>query len=765
MGLGRPEPVAPPPVHPPTTADVHGLFGSSSIDQIRPGSGPTARYVKDGWHMVVEAPPGRSPAQVRQDVASQLAAEHLAIHQAASSELGVNLAIVRGGGAVSYQRRPDGSVQVRVPYGMDLSQVGPQLQRQMAEAAIHLKGTTDHSVIQNGQNVVVGHPIADVAQGHRLLSRLAQGDLSALAEVGVHGMPDAFHSDSGQRSAGQIEWGLGRLPNGEVILIRGEAGQVDWGRYPDVVALAHSHPSHDESMSAKVLDLSGGGTVDQVLNHFDNSINLLPSSADLRFVHARGIEGHVVHSPYRYNPATGQLEAGFDRRLPPVDVHIVSTTEGSGGSLSAHVEIRSGPVLLWSGTVDALNGFSLRQGFFDRTPAASAGDLHFVGHNTDASQAATNAITKAAGQAPDAFIAAAQAAYPATAGTMSADALREFHANLVAYKAATANPGLTLENLLTQFAAGRRFNPTTQSWVYRSGPELLAGSARFHDELMELCPEPGLQQRLAKLSSAELAEFRAEIQQYVRLNPSGNLDVPRLAAEYLDGRRVGPAGLHHDPSGGESFAAMRARLINDFPPPQTFGQVQAAAAAKYGANLKAVVPIEGVYRLQQGGEDLTFGHLLDPTKERTLHTMLVQAYRELGNSGGDARKLADAMVAHIKAGQLVVVQGTPMVRSTMDYDARYRKATPSMGGLSKPEVHHMHPLYLGGSHQLQNLIALEGISQKLHDQMHAFFDKLGGAQNMNANALYSAHATQLRPGYAVVEADGTVHIHLHDEPP
>jgi hypothetical protein len=49
--------------------------------------------------------------------------------------------------------------------------------------------------------------------------------------------------------------------------------------------------------------------------------------------------------------------------------------------------------------------------------------------------------------------------------------------------------------------------------------------------------------------------------------------------------------------------------------------------------------------------------------------------------------------------------------------------------------------------------------------MHAFFDKLGGAQNMNAHTLYSANATQLRPGYAVVETDGTVHIHLHEEPP
>ncbi|HNC99336.1 MAG TPA: hypothetical protein PKW90_24595, partial [Myxococcota bacterium] len=277
---GTPKEATTSPGPPPTTGDLHGAMGpDTTIDVVRPGSGTEARYLKEGFNLVVEVPPGRSPDQVRQDLQRQLASEEQAALSTASTELGNGVSIIRtSGGEPSYQRRPDGSIDVRLPYGYDLSNLGSALKKRKENAALHLAGTSDHSTIQTSSNVVVGSPITDVDKGHSILRRLTQGDLSALEEVGVHGLGDGFDTDVGRRSAHEIEWGLGQLPDGSVGIIRGEHGAVDWGRYPDVVALAHSHPTLGPDGTSKALDLKGGDTVEQILDDIGNNVALLPSS-------------------------------------------------------------------------------------------------------------------------------------------------------------------------------------------------------------------------------------------------------------------------------------------------------------------------------------------------------------------------------------------------------------------------------------------------------------------------------------------------------
>ncbi|HNC95921.1 MAG TPA: HNH endonuclease signature motif containing protein, partial [Myxococcota bacterium] len=174
---------------------------------------------------------------------------------------------------------------------------------------------------------------------------------------------------------------------------------------------------------------------------------------------------------------------------------------------------------------------------------------------------------------------------------------------------------------------------------------------------------------------------------------------------------------------------------------------------------------EGVYHFVDGdGEKLTFNDVIPSSTQKTLKKKLVEAYKAMG--AADPEDRADTLMTTLLAGELVLVQGTPTVRATSNYDSRYKKSETGWNSLTKPEVHHMHPLFLGGSHTLDNLIALEGLSGKLHDEIHSIFDTLSvNGVGMNPNTLQSKFASSLKPGYAVVLPDGTVRLFTHDEPP
>jgi hypothetical protein len=83
-----------------------------------------------------------------------------------------------------------------------------------------------------------------------------------------------------------------------------------------------------------------------------------------------------------------------------------------------------------------------------------------------------------------------------------------------------------------------------------------------------------------------------------------------MVDEYIGGRRIDEdTGRHYDPKGEESVAAMRKRLIDNFPGGKWDDVVKKAQAA-FGADAK-VVPVEGVYRfLNEDGEALTFNDVI-----------------------------------------------------------------------------------------------------------------------------------------------------------
>jgi hypothetical protein len=75
--------------------------------------------------------------------------------------------------------------------------------------------------------------LRDAAQGQKLLSRLAVGDESALAEVDLSVPP-------GYNVQGR-EWGLG-VRGQEYWLVAGGAAAIEWDQLPGYRSLAHTHP-------------------------------------------------------------------------------------------------------------------------------------------------------------------------------------------------------------------------------------------------------------------------------------------------------------------------------------------------------------------------------------------------------------------------------------------------------------------------------------------------------------------------------------------
>jgi hypothetical protein len=152
-------------------------------------------------------------------------------------------------------------------------------------------GTTGGTVLTPSKKLqIVGEP-ATLADGHDLMRRLAAGDASALAQFGM----------SASVATDEMEWGLGQMPDGRVLLVSGEAGAVDFDQVPGLHALAHSHPRvlHGEQRdlaSAK----NGGVDAAQLIEKgpFADKVAFLPSYGDLAYFAENGIGEHVVYTPY-----------------------------------------------------------------------------------------------------------------------------------------------------------------------------------------------------------------------------------------------------------------------------------------------------------------------------------------------------------------------------------------------------------------------------------------------------------------------------------
>lgn len=174
----------------------------------------------------------------------------------------------------------------------------------------------DAAAIAGEHHVVVGAPVADHTVGLDVMRKIAAGDPEGFAAIGVH-VGDDFDAPG-------VEWGLGRRGN-EYVIVKGAAGEVDWGKLPDVVGLAHSHhmtPSRQlRGKGLKLKELLKGST------DASGAINrglVLPSAADFGYCAHNGVPRHVVVTPYVFDKKSGRIRnpGPGDEGLPRIEFEL-----------------------------------------------------------------------------------------------------------------------------------------------------------------------------------------------------------------------------------------------------------------------------------------------------------------------------------------------------------------------------------------------------------------------------------------------------------
>src|SRR5690606_3386605 len=214
----------------------------------------------------------------------------------------------------------------------------------------------------------VGDPLTSEADAQSIIRELANGRTDALRALGIE-PPDGFDPTS-------TEWGIGRRPDGSYIIIKGGPTAVDWGPFPDVVAVAHSHPDMGSNHLQNV-DADGGVSVAQIIaNDGPDRVHFLPSGADLVFVATRGINEHTVITPFQSlgngrvgNPIPGANNAGVN--IVMRNPQVVGTLFGNDSlpMVRADIEVRGQDgEILWTGPIYGANHPNLGSLVMDGPP-------------------------------------------------------------------------------------------------------------------------------------------------------------------------------------------------------------------------------------------------------------------------------------------------------------------------------------------------------------------------------------------------------------
>lgn len=139
------------------------------------------------------------------------------------------------------------------------------------------------------ENRIIGKPVKKESVGLEILRDLNRGNFEVLRKLGVD-VPRGIKPPEG------TEFGLGVTPDGRYVVVRGKDFQVDWSSFPDVIPIAHTHPSTPGN------DLTHTGS-DRVplANLFEHTANPLlarelvfPSPADVSLVARRRVRAHRV---------------------------------------------------------------------------------------------------------------------------------------------------------------------------------------------------------------------------------------------------------------------------------------------------------------------------------------------------------------------------------------------------------------------------------------------------------------------------------------
>jgi hypothetical protein len=146
------------------------------------------------------------------------------------------------------------------------------------------------------KNCIVGtRTFKDAASAERVLREVAAGNFAALEALGVS-VPKSFHTNDG------LEFGIGRLPNGERVIVKGALEEVDWAHLPGIVGEAHVHPSTTRNDLGVEFNGSSAVSLSELLQpSFDNHPSreiVFPSVVDVQYVATHNAKGHRVITPF-----------------------------------------------------------------------------------------------------------------------------------------------------------------------------------------------------------------------------------------------------------------------------------------------------------------------------------------------------------------------------------------------------------------------------------------------------------------------------------
>lgn len=210
---------------------------------------------------------------------------------------------------------------------------------------------------KKGFNRPVGEPLHSEIQGRAIMRRLADGDSSALSDIGLK-LPENYNPIG-------REWGLGRTKDGKFVIIEGGTGGVDWEQLlgQGIAPLSHSHPLF------KGREMTNPGvTVLELINgtNIIDKVHVMPSVEDVMVCARNGLKWHEVQVPYSHQ-GDGRI-GNLSGNEPGLSI-IIHDAQAMGESpdyffYKSQMEFVAGGQTIWKGEVWAWSNFTRGVGHF-----------------------------------------------------------------------------------------------------------------------------------------------------------------------------------------------------------------------------------------------------------------------------------------------------------------------------------------------------------------------------------------------------------------
>lgn len=134
--------------------------------------------------------------------------------------------------------------------------------------------------------------------------------------------------------------------------------------------------------------------------------------------------------------------------------------------------------------------------------------------------------------------------------------------------------------------------------------------------------------------------------------------------------------------------------------------------------------------------------------------ILVEAQTRRGVAADAAAAAAQADLDRLLAHNITVIQGTDQLRA-FGYRANFVNVSGTTLAAGE-DLHHLIPLYLGGSHLVDNFVRLQ---EDLHQRMHRLIDEIGfdEATTLAPHSIQRANLA-FGSGAAILHADGRIEV-------